>query len=464
MKNIVQFARGLRANYNKYTAEEKLRKIYFAEDSREIIVNGLSYQEGLIKNVEWSNDSLVLETVDGKFVTIPIPEATQENAGLMSAEDKKALDSIPNTYVTKEEYETATTQVFHYKGSVPTFTNLPTEGVLEGDTYNVVDSFTHNGVFYPAGTNVAWSGESWDPLGGSEDINLTEYTNGKLEYLPHLTQEFIRKSGYPVNINKTKWNVVDNHYVLDADYFVVWYGAYYDLYSVRAVLSNSEAVAFQNIYDRTTELLYWEEVTKAIEDVFSEGSGESTLVSDKELEKGYLLNSGGEVTINLNNHLLANIAKSQTSVDSIFKVTDGTLNITGNGTIDAGEGSYANIAVWASGENATVNIHGGRFTTGYDKEGGVSDTIYANSGGQINIYGGIFEGVTNTKGVTWTLNLQDTYSNGQKITCYGGYFKNFNPAKPGTERTDWTGTFIADGYVSEKVEGTENDWIVKPIT
>ena len=43
MAKIVQFARGNKNLYNILTAEEKQRKIFFAQDTNEIIVNNVVY-------------------------------------------------------------------------------------------------------------------------------------------------------------------------------------------------------------------------------------------------------------------------------------------------------------------------------------------------------------------------------------------------------------------------------------
>ena len=54
----------------------------------------------------------------------------------------------------------------NYKGSKDTFANLPTNA-SNGDVYNVVEA---NGNI-PAGTNYAWNGTEWDPLGGTIDLS-----------------------------------------------------------------------------------------------------------------------------------------------------------------------------------------------------------------------------------------------------------------------------------------------------
>ena len=64
-----------------------------------------------------------------------------------------------------------------YKGSKDTYEALPAAAQNSvGDTWNVVAAHGNT----PAGTNYAWNGESWDPLGG--DIDLSGYaTNESLK-------------------------------------------------------------------------------------------------------------------------------------------------------------------------------------------------------------------------------------------------------------------------------------------
>lgn len=63
-------------------------------------------------------------------------------------------------------------KVYKYKGTVATYSALPTSDVAEGDVYNVEAATTIDGHEYPAGTNFAatFSGDpatlAWDPLGG----------------------------------------------------------------------------------------------------------------------------------------------------------------------------------------------------------------------------------------------------------------------------------------------------------
>ena len=64
--------------------------------------------------------------------------------------------------------EASISAVLTYKGSC-TYADLPTTGQQVGDVWNVTDAHGTT----PAGTNYAWDGTAWDPLGG--DIDLSNY-------------------------------------------------------------------------------------------------------------------------------------------------------------------------------------------------------------------------------------------------------------------------------------------------
>ena len=63
--------------------------------------------------------------------------------------------------------------VYTYKGSVANYASLPASGEVEGYVYNVVAANGTPGQtgYTPAGTNYAWNGSAWDPLGGTVDMS-----------------------------------------------------------------------------------------------------------------------------------------------------------------------------------------------------------------------------------------------------------------------------------------------------
>ena len=81
---------------------------------------------------------------------------------------------IATTAFVKDAVDTAVTGIkadlgsaLTYKGSVADYDTLPKSGQSKGDTYNVVAAHGNT----PAGTNYAWDGEKWDPLGGDIDLS-----------------------------------------------------------------------------------------------------------------------------------------------------------------------------------------------------------------------------------------------------------------------------------------------------
>lgn len=66
-------------------------------------------------------------------------------------------------YYTKAETDAKFSGLYHYKGSVATYADLPSTGQTEGDVYNVEED----------GMNYAWNGTKWDELGAL--IDLSDY-------------------------------------------------------------------------------------------------------------------------------------------------------------------------------------------------------------------------------------------------------------------------------------------------
>lgn len=61
------------------------------------------------------------------------------------------------------------TSVYKFKGSVASYSALPTEGNSAGDVYNVEAS----------GMNYAWTGEDWDALG--EIMEIESITDAEID-------------------------------------------------------------------------------------------------------------------------------------------------------------------------------------------------------------------------------------------------------------------------------------------
>ena len=173
------------------------------------------------------------------------------------------------------------------------------------------------------------------------------------------------------------------------------------------------------------------------------------LTSDIVLDNVLVLNSDATIVLNGKTITSGVFAESNGTINEgttdsfVFWVKDGTLNIHGDGEINAAEAKYS-MAVWADG--GTVNIYGGTYKNNY-----ASDLIYAKNGGVVNIYGGEF--IASNKNADTedgtleeysALNLHGTYPGA--ITVYGGSFYKFNPADNLSENPKVN--FVAAGYQS----------------
>jgi hypothetical protein len=82
---------------------------------------------------------------------------------------KVVADDLANNYYNKSQVDSKFTSVYIFKGSVDTVEDLPTEGNVIGDVWNVRKN----------DTNYAWTSEGWDALGGTAELaSLT--SNGLL--------------------------------------------------------------------------------------------------------------------------------------------------------------------------------------------------------------------------------------------------------------------------------------------
>ena len=141
--------------------------------------------------------------------------------------------------------------------------------------------------------------------------------------------------------------------------------------------------------------------------------------------------------------------------DGVFMVTEGTLTLDGNGTINGlGKNDY-NMAVWAK-DNGKVVINNGYFTNvGAATENDPShfDLVYASGNAQIEINGGEFKCET----PKWTLNIKDKDRATASIVVKGGKFHGFNPAACDVEGPNTN--FVAPGY---KVVEEDGVFVVMP--
>ncbi|WP_417208239.1 hypothetical protein [Acidaminococcus fermentans] len=91
---------------------------------------------------------------------------------------------VASTYAKKTDISTA----FRYRGSVDTYSALPTNSVAVGDVYNVVAADASHDI--NAGDNVCWNGNDWDNLSGV--VDLSAYLKGA-----DAANTYMAKADYP---------------------------------------------------------------------------------------------------------------------------------------------------------------------------------------------------------------------------------------------------------------------------
>lgn len=94
----------------------------------------------------------------------------QDISGKADVATSLAGYGITDAY-TKTEVDSKLSSVYKFKGSVETYSALPTDSQTVGDVYNVKQANKTNGI--KAGDNVAWDGTAWDVLAGT--VDLTDY-------------------------------------------------------------------------------------------------------------------------------------------------------------------------------------------------------------------------------------------------------------------------------------------------
>lgn len=123
---------------------------------------------------------------------------------------KVVADDLANNYYNKSQVDSKFTSVYIFKGSVDTVEDLPTEGNVIGDVWNVRKN----------DTNYAWTSEGWDALGGTAELaSLT--SNGLMS-----KEDFAKLQGIEAGaqVNKIETitkrvllNVVDKNVTIPED-------------------------------------------------------------------------------------------------------------------------------------------------------------------------------------------------------------------------------------------------------
>ena len=416
-KTLIKFSRGPRERYNQFNDDYKNKVVFFAEDKNEIIVNRIVYatplkleEHNLIAKVEQTSvGTLIFTKTDGSTITISIPLASSTTDGLMSKEDKRILDELPEKYATKEDLKSEIFSVYKFKGTLDRFEDLPEEGERIGDTYNILEAFYFDGHYYNSGTNVSWNGESWDPLGG-DNIGYSKEEVDKIaeqlrdEYIELLTWEIpktdseivseIKKGGEVILY--TNLTVPDNKSLtlskLSSDYSVDG-----EISGISLDLGGNEIISSGGTRGDTVEI-----------------QKSNVILKNGKINSATVYNSSGAciAVMGQSNVILENLTVSGERC---------VLNSASGNTVTIKSGTYtspnsAECVYYSAGNNSKIIIEGGRFES--------------------QPYNGTY----------YTLNIKDglvTDDVRDFIEVRGGEFVNFNPQDCDTEGKHTN--FVADG-------------------
>lgn len=106
----------------------------------------------------------------------------------------KSVDIDLSVYATKSEIS----QVYKYKGSKPTYAQLPSTGNVVGDVWNIEQADPANKIL--AGDNVAWDGSKWDKLAGTFTVDTSDFaTKTELSNLDNKKVDKVTGKGLSTN-------------------------------------------------------------------------------------------------------------------------------------------------------------------------------------------------------------------------------------------------------------------------
>lgn len=158
---------------------------------------GLSFSSMTDMQVESNKGNSVLETA--VITAQQTADQAKETADQASSDIQIVITEIDTGYVKTEAFESFKTEVdaklsavYHVKGSVQTYADLPAEGNTVGDVWNILDT----------GANYVWTETGWDKL--SETIDLSAYAL-KTE-IPTKVSDLTNDSGF---IDQTTFDALE---------------------------------------------------------------------------------------------------------------------------------------------------------------------------------------------------------------------------------------------------------------
>ena len=174
-------------------------------------VNTINIVAGENITLEQQGNTLTINSQGGGEVTsvngqtgdvvLNIPDSTSDltnDSGYII----NTVNNLTNYYkktetYTQTEIDNKLTAVYKYKGTVATYQDLPSTSLTIGDVYNVEED----------GSNYAWTGTTWDKLGGT--IDLSGYQT-KIDSSHKLSSDLVDDTNntnkFVSASDKTNWN------------------------------------------------------------------------------------------------------------------------------------------------------------------------------------------------------------------------------------------------------------------
>lgn len=158
-------------------------------------------------SVHATDKSIYMKLTNQGFVVKTSPSSEEHNITLQDANGTIAyLGDVSSTATstlasaktyTDQQINAKLSSALKYKGSKDTYADLPKTGNQVGDVWNVVAAYGNA----HAGTNWAWNGTTWDPLGGTVDLTnyvtaTTAFTTGGMLVEVSGTGRIIKQSTY----------------------------------------------------------------------------------------------------------------------------------------------------------------------------------------------------------------------------------------------------------------------------
>jgi len=132
-----------------------------------------SYAAAALSNSMDYTDSKIAGLSIGDYLTVTSADSIVTSLGNSINAEHNLITGVSGTVIALSgSVVDKLSNVYKYMGSVDNYASLPNSGKTNGYVYNVIAANGNPGEagYTPAGTNYAWNGTAWDPLGGTVDL------------------------------------------------------------------------------------------------------------------------------------------------------------------------------------------------------------------------------------------------------------------------------------------------------